>query len=87
MDIRRLQRSTDLLIRQAPFARVVREIAHNYTTEPYRFTAESLLALQEATEDLLVRCALARRSIWAMHQSGSLAEECSSFLCLRSETR
>lgn len=55
MEIRKLQRSTDLLLRMLPFQRLVREVATNYTSEPFRFTAEALLALQEASEDMLVR--------------------------------
>ena len=54
MEIRKLQRTTNLLIRCLPFQRVVREIATDYTTEPFRFTSEALLALQEASEDMLV---------------------------------
>ena len=57
MEIRKLQRSTDLLLRMLPFQRLVREVATNFTSEPFRFTAESLLALQEASEDMLVRAA------------------------------
>jgi histone H3 len=59
MEIKKLQRSTELLIRVLPFQRLVRELATNYTTEPFRFTAESLMALQEAAEDFLV-CFLAK---------------------------
>lgn len=55
MEIRKLQRSSSLLIPNLPFQRVVREVCGEYTTEPFRFTAEALLALQEATEDMLVR--------------------------------
>jgi hypothetical protein len=54
MEIKKLQRSTELLIRVLPFQRLIRELATNYTTEPFRFTAESLMALQEAAEDFLV---------------------------------
>lgn len=54
MEIRKLQRSSNLLIPNLPFQRVVREVCAEYTTEPFRFTAEALLALQEASEDMLV---------------------------------
>ena len=50
-EIRRFQKTTDLLIRKMPFARLVREISNELSPEPLRYTAESLLALQEATED------------------------------------
>ncbi|GMH34286.1 hypothetical protein BSKO_02120 [Bryopsis sp. KO-2023] len=55
MEIRRFQKSTDLLLRKLPFARLVRELSNKLTKEPYRYTAESLLALQEATEAFLVQ--------------------------------
>lgn len=71
-EIRKFQKSTDLLVRKLPFARLVRardcaeaaprgafpsfshslpqvrEIANKLSPEPYRWTAEGLLALQEA---------------------------------------
>ena len=53
-EIRKYQRSTELLIRKLPFARLVREIGNSLTREPYRWTAEALLALQEAAEDVMV---------------------------------
>lgn len=53
-EIRRYQKSTDLLIRKIPFARLVREIGNQVAPEPFRWTAEALLALQEATEDFIV---------------------------------
>jgi len=53
-EIRRYQRSTDLLLRKLPFARLVREIGNMVAPEPFRWTAEALLALQEATESFMV---------------------------------
>lgn len=55
-EIRKYQKSTDLLIRKLPFSRLVREITLDLTPrhEPFRWTAEALLALQEATEDVIV---------------------------------
>eukprot|EP01147_Barroeca_monosierra_P003585 gene3585-34_t len=54
-EIKRYQRNTDLLIRKLPFARVVREVAQDfYTTEPFRWQAMAILALQEAAEAFLV---------------------------------
>ena len=53
-EIRRYQRSTELLIRKLPFARLVREISNRMSIEPYRWTSNALLALQEATEDFFV---------------------------------
>ncbi|RLN52704.1 hypothetical protein BBJ29_002804 [Phytophthora kernoviae] len=54
-EIRLLQRSTKLLLRKLPFARVVREIQTEFTGAGYRWQAEALLALQEAAETYLVR--------------------------------
>jgi histone H3/H4 len=54
-EIRYYQRSTELLIRKLPFARLVREIQTQYSTKEYRWQAEALLALQEAAEAHLVR--------------------------------
>ena len=54
-DIRRYQKSTDLLISRQPFQRLVREIAKvDLGLELYRFQATALLALQEAAEAHLV---------------------------------
>ncbi|EQC29675.1 histone H3-like centromeric protein A [Saprolegnia diclina VS20] len=55
LEIRRYQRSTELLLRRLPFARLVREIQLNYATVQFRWQAEALLALQEAAEAHLVR--------------------------------
>ena len=52
-EIRKYQKSTDLLIRKLPFQRLVREIAHDYKAE-LRFQSSSILALQEASEAYLV---------------------------------
>jgi histone H3 len=52
-EIRRYQRSTELLIKKAPFARLVREVAQDYNKE-LRFQATAILALQEASENYLV---------------------------------
>ena len=52
-EIRRYQRSSELLIRQIPFQRLVREIAQ--THNPYlRFQSGAILALQESAEAYLV---------------------------------
>eukprot|EP01130_Rhizamoeba_saxonica_P010228 TRINITY_DN418_c0_g1_i3.p1 TRINITY_DN418_c0_g1~~TRINITY_DN418_c0_g1_i3.p1 ORF type:complete len:137 (+),score=36.17 TRINITY_DN418_c0_g1_i3:50-460(+) len=52
-EIRRYQRSTELLIRKLPFQRLVREIAQEYKTD-LRFQAQAIAALQEASEAYLV---------------------------------
>jgi histone H3 len=52
-EIRRYQKSTDLLIRRLPFQRLVREIAQDYKVD-LRMQAAALMALQEAAEAYLV---------------------------------
>ena len=52
-EIRRFQKSTELLIRKLPFQRLVREIAQEYKND-LRFQSSAVLALQEATEAYLV---------------------------------
>jgi len=52
-EIRRYQKSTEVLIRRLPFQRLVREIAQNVRTD-LRFQATALMALQEAAEAHLV---------------------------------
>ena len=51
--IRKLQRSTHLLLRKLPFQRLVKNYAHNYMAG-CRFQKTALYALQEATESYLV---------------------------------
>lgn len=52
-EIRRFQRSTDLLIRQLPFARLIREVAQEFKGD-LRFQRDTLQAIQEAAEAYLV---------------------------------
>ena len=52
-EIRKYQKSTDLLIRKLPFQRLVREIAQDFKTD-LRFEGAAVLALQEASEAYLV---------------------------------
>ena len=59
-EIRRSQKSTDLLIRKLPFQRLVREIANDIDVCPahlhgkIRFQSAAVMALQEASEAYLV---------------------------------
>jgi len=61
-EIRRYQKSTDLLLRKLPFARVVRDIALDMITDAgqeygdagLRWQSSAILALQEASEAFLV---------------------------------
>ena len=52
-EIRRYQKSTELLIRKLPFQRLVREIAQEYKSD-LRFQLTAVEALQEAAESYLV---------------------------------
>ncbi|PNH02820.1 histone H3 [Tetrabaena socialis] len=52
-EIRKYQKSTELLIRKLPFQRLVREIAQDFKTD-LRFQSQAVLALQEAAEAYLV---------------------------------
>lgn len=57
-EIRKYQKGSELLIRKAPFSRVVKEIAKDVAPEKLkdnvRFQASAYLALQEAAEFYLV---------------------------------
>ena len=52
-EIRKFQKSTELLIRKLPFQRLVREIAQEYKSD-LRFQSNAVLALQEAAEAYMV---------------------------------
>jgi len=51
--IRKYQRSTELLIRKLPFQRLVKEIANSFRND-LRFASQAILALQEICENYLV---------------------------------
>ena len=52
-EIRRYQKTTELLIRKLPFSRLVREVAQDFKTD-LRFQRNAIGALQEAAEIFLV---------------------------------
>ena len=52
-EIRRFQKSTNLLIRKLPFQRLVREVAQDFKPD-IRFQSAAILALQDAAEAYLV---------------------------------
>ncbi|XP_050359289.1 uncharacterized protein LOC126779420 [Nymphalis io] len=52
-EIRRYQKSTELLIRKLPFQRLVREIAQDFKTD-LRLQSSAVMALQEASEAYLI---------------------------------
>ena len=49
-EIRRYQKSTELLLKKAPFQRLVREIAQDFKSD-LRMEKATLLALQDSAED------------------------------------
>jgi len=52
-EIRKYQKSTELLFRKLPFQRLVREIAADFKAD-LRFQSSAIMALQEAAEAYLV---------------------------------
>ncbi|KAI0166394.1 histone H3-like centromeric protein cse-4 [Xylariaceae sp. FL1272] len=81
-EIRRLQNSTDLLMRKLPFSRVVREIALTLRPrdEGMRWQSQAILALQEAAEAFLVHlfedsnlCAIHAKRVTIMQKDIQLA--------------
>ncbi|XP_065866318.1 histone H3.3a-like [Euphorbia lathyris] len=64
-EIRKYQKSTDLLIRKMSFQRLVREIAQHYKND-LRFQSHAVLALQEAAEAYLV-CVFEDTNLCAIH--------------------
>ena len=78
-EIRKLQSSTNLLIRKLPFQRLVKEIAGDLKQD-LRFQSNAILALQEAAEAYLVGvfedtnlCALHARRVTIMPKDLQLA--------------
>ncbi|KAA8516156.1 hypothetical protein F0562_019335 [Nyssa sinensis] len=79
-EIRHFQRTWKLLIPAAPFIRTVREISNFFSPVVTRWTAEALVALQEAAEDYLVHifedanlCALHAKRVTLMKKDWELA--------------
>jgi histone H3 len=78
-EIRKYQKSTDLLIRKLPFQRLVREIAQDFKSD-LRFQSTAILALQEAAEAYLVNlfedtnlCAIHAKRVTIMPKDIQLA--------------
>ncbi|KAM0864246.1 hypothetical protein ACQ4PT_044049 [Festuca glaucescens] len=65
-EIRKYQKSTELLIPFAPFVRLVRELTQDASLEVTRWTPQALLALQEAAEYQLVDL-FERANLCAIH--------------------
>ena len=78
-EIRRYQKSTDLLIRKLPFQRLVKQVAESMKCD-YRFQSTAVLALQEASEAHLISlfedtnlCALHAKRVTIMPKDMQLA--------------
>jgi histone H3 len=78
-EIRKYQKSTELLIRKLPFQRLVREVAGEYKND-LRFQSSAVLALQEASEAYLVSlfedtnlCAIHAKRVTIMPKDMQLA--------------
>ena len=78
-EIRKYQKSTELLIRKLPFQRLVREIAQDFKTD-LRFQSHAITALQEASEVFLVQlfedtnlCAIHAKRVTIMPRDIALA--------------
>ncbi|KAL0251191.1 hypothetical protein GEMRC1_000404 [Eukaryota sp. GEM-RC1] len=79
-EIRKYQKSTELLLRKLPFSRLVREIAREQGGDTLRFQSVALEALQEAAENYLVGlfedsnlCVLHAKRVTLMVKDMSLA--------------
>ncbi|XWS52478.1 hypothetical protein CRYUN_Cryun11dG0074000 [Craigia yunnanensis] len=59
-EIRKYQKSTELLIRKLPFQRLVREIAQDFKTD-LRFQSSAVAALQEAAEAYLISSSTSKK--------------------------
>jgi histone H3/H4 len=53
-EIRKFQKTTDLLIRKAPFQHLVQEVALKFGKSDLRMQSTAVLALQEAAEYFMV---------------------------------
>jgi histone H3 len=81
-EIRRYQKSTELLLRGAPFLRLVREIAQDFKSD-LRFSADAFEVLQVACEAFVVSrfenanlCAIHAKRVTVMVKDMKLAEHC-----------
>jgi histone H3 len=86
-EIRKYQKNTDLLIRKAPFQRLVKEIATDLKSD-LQMQSTAVLALQEALEAYLVHlfensneCAIHAKHVTLMPKDIQLAQ------CIRGEKR
>jgi len=81
-EIRKYQKSTELLIRKLPFQRLVREVAKNFTVDggDLRFESHALMAIQEVAEAYMTKlfedtnlCAIHAKRVTIMPKDIQLA--------------
>ena len=79
-EVRKYQKSTELLIRKLPFQRLVRELATSFKSD-LRFQTTAVLALQEASEAMLIQlfeaanlCAIHGKRVTIMPKDLQLAK-------------
>jgi histone H3 len=79
-EIRKYQKSTELLIRKEPFQRLVREVTRDQMKKDYRFQSHAIAALHEASEAYLVAlfedtnlCAMHAKRVTIMPKDMQLA--------------
>ncbi|KAJ3023309.1 centromeric DNA-binding histone H3-like protein cse4 [Thoreauomyces humboldtii] len=85
-EIRKYQKSTDLLLRKLPFARLVKEVSADLSTleyaggQPPRWQSTAIMALQEAAEAFMVHlfedanlCAIHAKRVTIMQRDIQLA--------------
>jgi histone H3 len=87
-EIRKFQRSTDVVIPKLPFQRLVREIAQQYRAD-LRFQSAAIGAIQEAAEAYLVGlmedanlCAIHAKRVTLMPKDISLARRLRNDPCM-----
>ena len=78
-EIRKYQKSTDLMLKKAPFQRLVREVTQDFKSD-LRFQSTAIMALQEASEAYLVglfedtnMCAIHAKRVTIMPKDMQLA--------------
>ena len=80
-EIRKFQRTTNLLIRKLPFLRLVKEITTEVNAHNFRWSANAVEALQEASEAYIVKliedgllCSIHARRVTLMQKDLQLAQ-------------
>ena len=79
-EIRKYQKTSELLLSKLPFQKLVREVAKKVANTEYRYEASGILALQEACEAYLVGifedanlCAIHAKRVTVMKKDMELA--------------